>query len=61
MLLQDTVKTESQKQGRDDSIMWQSYAMEKLVILEGVIRALVQRKDQVPQLLEVANMILKTS
>lgn len=62
MLLQDTVKTESRKQGKDDSIIiWQSYAMEKLVILQGVIQELAQRKDQVPQLWEAANMILETS
>ena len=53
------VNKDSQMKGKDDSITWQTYATEKLVILESVIREIVQRKDQVPnQLLEVANTIL---
>lgn len=52
----------SQKRGEGDSMIWEAYAMKKLVILEDVIQGIVERKDQVPhQLLEVAKAILKSS
>lgn len=57
-----TNKYESQKKDEDDSMIWQTYAVKNRVILEDVIREIVQRKDQVPsQLFEIADAILKTS
>ena len=49
------------KKGKDDSITWQIYAVENLVILESVMQEMVQQKDKLPnQLLEMANVILNT-
>ena len=59
---QDTNKKELQKKGEVNSMAWQAYAVEKLVVLESTIQEMVQQKDKLPnQLFEVANVILKTS
>jgi len=62
MSLQDTDKKKLQKKGEVDSMAWQSYAVEKLPVLESVTQDMVQQKDKLPnQLLEVANVVLMTS
>lgn len=60
MSLQD--KKELQKKGEVNSMAWKAYAVEHLVVLESMIQDMVQQKDKLPhQLLEMANIILKTS
>ena len=60
MSLQDTDRKELQERGEDDSITWQTYAVENLAILESVIQDMVQQKGIPKQLFQMANSISKT-
>ena len=62
MSLRNTNKKKFQKKGEVDSMAWQTYAVEKFVVLEIVLQEMVQQKDNLPnQLMKAANVILKTS
>ena len=62
MSLQDTNEKELQKKGEVDSMAWQTYAVEKSVVLEKMIQEMVQQKEKLPnQLMKAADVILKTS
>ena len=56
------VKKEFPKKGEVDSMAWQTYAVEKSVVLEKMIQEMVQQKEKLPnQLMKAADVILKTS
>ena len=62
MSLRNTNKKKFQKKGEVDSMAWQTYAVEKFVVLEIVLQEMVQQKDNLPnQLMKAASVILKTS
>jgi len=61
MSLQDNDEKVLQKKGDVDSMAWETYAVENLVVLENAIQDMVQQKDEFPnQLRELASVILKT-
>jgi hypothetical protein len=61
MSLRYTDDKELQKKGEVDSMAWQTYAAENLVVLGNAIQDMVQQKDKLPnQLWELASVISKT-